>query len=121
MQQYYRTGDRRVFEVCRQVAERIVERQEPCGIYSNRHHVITREFTAPLANLLEFYQATWEWKYGELARRTLDWLAAAMPTPGHFPLTVLTAGTRGNVAIVDHDKNYWGVANPRRAHPATAV
>jgi len=101
MLQYYLTGDRRILEVCRQCADWALARQEPCGIFSNRTGVLVREYTTPLANLLEFYQATWEERYGELARRSLTWLLRAMPEPGCFPVSIYTAGDRGDEAVVE--------------------
>ncbi len=101
MIQYYLTGDRRIFDVCREVADWALARQEPAGIYSNRDAALVREFTTPVANLLEFYQATWEKRYGELARRSLKWLLLAQPEPGAFPGSIYTRGDRGDEAWVE--------------------
>ena len=101
MTQYYLTGNRRIFDVCREAADWILAHQEPCGIFSNREGVLVREFTTPVANLLEFYQATWERKYGWLARRSLKWLLLALPEPGCFPRSLYTGGDRGDTADVE--------------------
>ena len=101
MLQYYLTGNRRILDVCREVADWVLAHQEPCGIYSNRNGALVREYSTPVANLLEFYQATWEHKYGDLARRSLKWLLLSMPEPGCFPVSVYTAGARGDEAEVE--------------------
>ena len=102
MLQYYLTGNRRILDVCREVADWILARQEPCGIYRNKGTLV-REFTTPVANLLEVYQATWDNKYGDLARRSLKWLFLALPEPGSFPESIYTAGERGDEAEVEQD------------------
>ena len=101
MLQYYLTGNRRILDVCREIADFFLNQQEPCGIYSNRFSQLVREYTTPLADLLEFYQATWEHRYGELARRSIKWLLMAMPEPGCFPKSLYTAGERGDEAVVE--------------------
>jgi hypothetical protein len=83
------------------MADWVLAQQEPCGIYSNRSGGLVREYTTPLANLLEFYQANWEQKYGELAGRSLKWPLLAMPEPGCFPFSIYTAGQRGDEAEVE--------------------
>jgi hypothetical protein len=100
MQHYYLTGNRRILDVCREVADWVLSHQEPCGIFSNNGPLV-REYTTPLANLLEFYQATWEHRYGDLARRSLRWLLLAQPEPGSFPLSIYTSGERGDEAEVE--------------------
>jgi len=98
MLQYYLTGNRRILEVCREVADWAFAHQEPCGLYSHRQGPGVREYTTPIHALLELYQATWERKYGDLARRSLKWLLLAMPEPGCFPESIFTAGERGDEA-----------------------
>ena len=101
MLQYYLTGNRRIHDVCREAADWVLSRQEPWGILGNRGGTLVREFTTPVANLLEVYQATWEQKYGDLARRSLKWFLLAMPEPGCFPVSIYTAGERGDEAEVE--------------------
>lgn len=101
MLQYYLTGNRRILDVCREAADWVWANQEPCGIFSNREGALVREYTTPIANLLEVYQATWEDRYGDLARRSLKWLLLAMPKPGCFPVSIYTAGDRGDEAEVE--------------------
>ena len=103
MLQYYITGNRRILDVCREVADWALDHQEPCGVFSNRYGALVREYTTPVANLLEFYQATWEHRYGELARRSLKWLLLALPEPGCFPVSIYTAGDRGDEAEVEQE------------------
>jgi len=100
MLQYYLTGNRRLLEVCRETAEWAMLNQEAVGIFRNRDMQGAREFTTPVHNLLEFYQATWERRYGEVARRSLKWLMLLMPEPGCFPESVFTSGERGDAAEV---------------------
>ncbi len=123
MLQYYLTGNRRILDVCREVADWVVAHQEPCGIYGNKGTLV-REYTTPLANLLEFYQATWEHEYGDLARRSLKWLLLAMPEPGCFPESIYTAGERGDEAEVV--QNGWhlrqaGGMTPQLLYDATRL
>jgi hypothetical protein len=101
MLQYYQTGNRRIFDVCREVADWALSQQEPCGILANRSAALVREYTSPLANLLEFYQATWDERYVELAQRSLKWLLLVMPEPGCFMQSVFTAGEEGDEAEVE--------------------
>ena len=103
MLQYYLTGNRRIFDVCREVADWAVAHQEPCGIFGNRVGALVREFTTPVANLLEVYQATWEQKYADVGRRSLKWMLLAMPEPGCFAACIYTAGERGDEAEVQQD------------------
>ncbi|MBT3272810.1 MAG: hypothetical protein HN368_06630 [Spirochaetales bacterium] len=97
---YYLTGNRRLLEVATEAANRIVRTQEPAGILSCRHAPLHREYTGPLAILLDAYQATWEEKYGILAERSLSWLLRLVRTPGRLPNSLLTAGPRGDEALV---------------------
>ena len=101
MLQYYLTGNRRIFDVCREVADWALSHQEPAGILANRQAALVREYTSPLANLLEFYQATWDERYLQLARRSLKWLLLAMPEPGCFMQSVFTAGDHGDEAEIE--------------------
>ena len=82
---YYLTGNRRLLEVAREVADRIVRTQEPAGILSCRGGGLHREYAGPLSVLLELYQATWEHRYGALAERSLAWLLRTVKVPGRFP------------------------------------
>jgi hypothetical protein len=97
---YYLTGNRRLLDVAREVADRIVDTQEPAGILSCRKGVLHREFTGPLSILIDVYQATWDRKYGDLAERSLSWLLRASPEPGRLPNTIHTRGEWGDEAFV---------------------
>ncbi|MFH1006275.1 MAG: beta-L-arabinofuranosidase domain-containing protein [Candidatus Latescibacterota bacterium] len=101
---YYFTGNRRLLEVALETADWAVRWQEPCGIIANRDQVagaLSREFTGPLWSVMEAYQATWEEKYGDLARRSLNWFLHTQETPGTFPISVYTGGEHGNEAWVE--------------------
>ncbi|MDO9541398.1 MAG: hypothetical protein Q7J98_03635 [Kiritimatiellia bacterium] len=98
---YYFTGNVRLLEVARETAEWCVRTKEPCGIISCRNGTLHREFTGPLWSLLEVYQATWEEKYGDLARRSLNWFLRTLPEPGTYPVSVYTRGDRGDEAVVE--------------------
>ena len=50
-------GNRRIFDVCGEIADWVMSQQEACGITRNRGSLV-REFTTPVTNLFEFYQAT---------------------------------------------------------------
>ena len=97
---YYLTGNRRLLEVAREVADRIVRTQEPAGILSCRGGGLHREYAGPLSVLLELYQATWEQRYGALAERSLAWLLRTVTVPGRFPNTLATGGEQGDEALV---------------------
>lgn len=105
MLQYYLTGNRRIFDVCGEIADWVMAQQEPCGIFRNSGALV-REFTTPVANLLEFYQATWDRRYFELARRSLRWLLKACPEPGSMPQSIYTGGERGDEAEVEHSGSW---------------
>ena len=98
---YYFTGNRRLLDVARENAERAVKLQEPSGIIANRHGALHREFTGPLWDLMEVYQATWDERYGDLARRSLNWFLRTLPRPGAYPISIYTRGERGDEAVVD--------------------
>ncbi|MBI4244501.1 MAG: glycoside hydrolase family 127 protein [Planctomycetes bacterium] len=98
---YYFTGNRRLLEVSLEVADWVIRWQEPCGIISNRDGALHREFTGPLWCLMEAYKATWETKYEDLARRSLNWFLKTQSKPGTFPISVYTRGERGNEAWVE--------------------
>lgn len=98
---YFFTGNQRLLDVAREYADWVVRTQEPCGIVSCRYGVLHREFTGPLWNLMEVYEATWEEKYGELARRTLNWFLRTLPEPGNYPVSIYTRGDRGDEAVVE--------------------
>jgi len=113
MADYYLTGNRRMLEVALEAADGILyDKLEPCGIV-NCFAPLFREFTAPLAILLEAYQATWHEKYGEPARRSLNWLLRTVRTPGWLPRSVYTGGPRGTEATVDPEVPLdGGATNP---------
>jgi len=101
MMDYYLTGNRRLLDVALEAAEGILyDKLEPCGII-NCFSPLYREFTGPLSVLIEAYQATWHEKYGEPARRSLNWLLRTVRTPGRLPGSVYTRGPRGAEAVVD--------------------
>jgi len=97
---YYLTGNRRLLDVAKEAADRVVRTQEPAGILSNRERRLHRAFTGPLSILIDLYQATWAETYGELARRSLNWLLRTVPEPGRLPNSVFTRGERGDEAVV---------------------
>jgi len=97
---YYMTGDKRLLDVAKEAADRIVRTQEPAGILSCRRGVLHREFTGPLSILMDVYQATWEEKYGNVASRSLNWLLRTVTQPGRLPNSVFTRGQRGDEAVV---------------------
>lgn len=98
---YYFTGNRRLLDVALEMADWAVRWQEPCGIISNRNGTLNREVSGPLWCVMEAYKATWAPKYGELARRTLNWYLKTQPKAGVFPISVYTRGERGDEAWVE--------------------
>ncbi|GAG44816.1 unnamed protein product, partial [marine sediment metagenome] len=108
---YYTSGNRRLLEVARETADWAVRNQETCGIISCRQGTLFREFTGPLWCLLEVYQATWEERYGEVARRSLNWLLRALPAPGRYPRSVYTRGDRGDEAVVEKELDSIGACD----------
>jgi len=98
---YYLTGDRRMREIGLEAADWAVRTQEKAGIISCRHHRLNREFTGPLVCAIEAYLDTWAAKYGDLARRSLNWVLRAQETPGVFPISVFTRGERGDEAVIE--------------------
>jgi hypothetical protein len=97
MLQYYLTGNRRLLDVCIENAEFSLRHTEPCGIMRMRGSLM-RTLTTQICNLQEVYQATWDHKYGSLARRSLKWLLKSLPEPGCWPVTLHTAGPDGDEA-----------------------
>jgi len=97
---YYLTGNRRLLDVAKEAADRIVSIQEPAGILSNRNGGLPRSYTSPFSVLLEAYQATWEEKYGRLAEHSLNWLLRTVPEPGMYSNAIYTRGERGDEAVV---------------------
>lgn len=93
---YYLTGNRRALEVAREAAEGFVKHQEPSGIYANRRGTLRREFTGPMAQLWIFYQATWEQRFLDCARRSLDFFVEAQDANGMWARDVFTDGERGD-------------------------
>lgn len=112
---YYFTGNRRIRDIVLEVADSIVNKQELCGIISQRKLDLVREFTTPLANLLEVYQLTWSPKYGDLAGRSLRWLLKTQNMPGSLPSELATAGEIGDEAIVSFSKTSSDGFNFRHA------
>ena len=98
---YYLTGDRRMYDIALEVADWAVRTQEPAGIISCRRGRGNREFTGPLNCVMEAYIATWMPKYGDLARRSLNWLLRAQEEVGIFPESVFTRGDRGDEAVIE--------------------
>jgi hypothetical protein len=82
--------------VARGAADWALRFQEPCGVVSNRYWGLRREFTSPIANLWAVYQATWEERYGDCARRTLSWFVKTQKPNGAFATDVATDGPRGD-------------------------
>jgi len=98
---HYLTGDRRLYDIAIEVADWAVRTQEPAGILSCRRGQLNREFTGPLNCLMEAYAATWMPKYGDLARRSLNWLLRTQEKVGVFPISVYTRGERGDEAVIE--------------------
>lgn len=96
---YYFTGNRRLLDVAREAADRVVRTQKPAGILSCGGS-LHREFTGPLSILMDMYQTTWEEKYGILAERSLNWLLRTVTVPGRLPNSMSTRGLRGDEAFV---------------------
>jgi hypothetical protein len=96
---YCFTGNRRLLEVAEGCADWAVRWQKPCGILPC-HDTNHREFTGPLWSLLEVYQTTWNERYGEVARRSLNWFLRSLPAPGKYHSNLFTRGARGNEAVV---------------------
>ena len=96
---YYFTGNRRLLDVAREAADRVVRTQKPAGILSCGGS-LHREFTGPLSILMDMYQTTWEEKYGILADRSLNWLLRTVTIPGRFPNSISTRGVHGDEASV---------------------
>ncbi len=107
---YYLTGNRRMREVALEAADGIVDNKlEPCGVI-NCFSRLFREFTGPLAVLMEAYQLTWHEKYGTPAGRSLHWLLRSSRTPGWLPGSVYTGGPRGAEATVEPEVPLQGGA-----------
>ncbi len=98
---YYFTGDRRMREIALEAADRAVRTQEPAGIISCRHGTLHREFTGPLVCVIEAYLDTWARKYGDLARRSLNWFLRSQEELGVFPRSVYTRGEMGDEMVVE--------------------
>lgn len=98
---YYLTGDRRLRETALEAADGIVDNKlEPCGIINCLSRLF-REFTGPLAVLMDAYQLTWHEKYGTPAQRSLNWFLRSSRTPGWLPGSIYTGGPRGAAAVVE--------------------
>ncbi|MSS70538.1 MAG: hypothetical protein EXS64_03515 [Candidatus Latescibacteria bacterium] len=98
---YYLTGDRRMYDIAIEVADWAVNTQEPAGVVSCRRGALAREFIGPLNCLMEAYAATWMPKYGDLARRSLNWLLRTQEVVGVYPISVYTRGERGDEAVIE--------------------
>ena len=93
---YFLTGNRRALDVCREAADWAIRHQEPAGHVGNRRGVLRREYSGPMSNLWALYGVTWEEKYGDCARRSLDFFLSAQAEDGGFPRDLFTAGPRGD-------------------------
>src|SRR5437870_4146156 len=102
---YYLTGDRRMHEIGLEVADGAVRNQEKAGIISNRSKALNREFATPLLCVMEAYVDSWDRKYEDLARRSLNWFLRTQQSPGVFPTSVYTRGERGDEAVVVPSQN----------------
>jgi len=98
---YYLTGDRRMHEIGLEVADKAVRNQEKAGIVSNRNKRLNREFATPLLCLMEAYVDTWDRKYEDLARRSLNWFLRTQSKPAVFPMSTFTRGERGDEIVVE--------------------
>lgn len=99
---YCLTGDQRLKDVIDEVGNWLLSHQTPAGILACTR-VLNREYVLPLANLMSLYRLTWQERYGDMARRTLNWLLRALPRPGAYPVSIFTAGERGDEAVVGPD------------------
>ncbi len=112
---YYFTGEGRMREIALEPADRAVRIQEDAGIYSNPTGALNREFTGPLLCVIEAYLNTWGRKYGDLARRSLNWYLRTQDKPGSFPVSVYTRGDLGDEAVLEGEHqphNYQGTLYP---------
>lgn len=112
---YYLTGDRRMKEIGIEAADWGVRNQEKAGIIKNRGGQLNREFTGPLVCVMEAYVATWEAKYGDLARRSLNWFLRTQEKPGIWATSVYTRGDRGDEAVIQGryaPLNHGGIMYP---------
>ena len=107
---YYLTGNRRLLDVALETADWVVRTQTPCGIVSCGSGSLHREFTGPVWTAMEAFQATWKEKYGDVARRSLNWFLRVLPRPGHYPCTLGVCGERGDEAVVAPDGGPLGHA-----------
>jgi hypothetical protein len=87
--------------VCREAADNFIRCQEPAGHVSNRSGTLRREYCGPMAGLWAFYSITWEEKYGDCARRSLEFFLRAQDGDGGFPRDIYTAGPRGDELRTD--------------------
>ena len=112
---YYFTGDRRMREIGLEVADWAVRNQEKAGIISCRGARLNREFTGPLVCAIEAYLDTWAAKYGDVARRSLNWVLRTQEKPGVFPISVFTRGERGDEAVIEPNEeplSHGGIVYP---------
>jgi len=108
---YFFTGNRRALDVAREVADHHVRNREPSGVVSNRSAPLRREFTVPVAALWAFYETTWEEKYGDCARRSLDFFLKTQKDSGQFPNDLYTDGELGDRPRVSEDEDPGGGGN----------
>jgi hypothetical protein len=90
-----------MYDIALEVADCAVNTQEPAGIISCRYGRLNREFSGPLVCLMEAYVATWMPKYGDLARRSLNWFLRTQQEVGIFPISVFTRGDMGDEAVIE--------------------
>ena len=98
---YFLTGNRRALDVSARACDNFLRRQEGAGHVSNRSGVLRREYSGPMAGLWALYGVTWEEKYGDCARRSLDFFLRAQDEDGSFPRDIFTAGSRGDEVRTD--------------------
>jgi exo-rhamnogalacturonan lyase-like protein len=102
---YFLTGNKRALEVAREAADNFVSYQESAGMVSNRYSKLRREFTGPMGTLWLFYEATWEEKYGDCAKRSLDILLKSHTLSGMLEEDIFTGGKRGDEFINSKEKS----------------
>jgi hypothetical protein len=69
---------------------------------------LRREFSGSVSNLWAFYQVSWEEKYGDCAKRSLDFFLSAQNENGSFPRDIFTDGPRGDTLRTDGPESLSG-------------